>query len=125
MARSIRRPRRGGALSRQGAQSSQKENPAEKKEETSKGSKTSEWEADDADRYDKGDGQVGHYPRPTHTSYPSAYLYSSLKNNRNFRFKYGMPEEKIMDQLKDHKGNVKISYHNNAGTLEIYRVKFI
>lgn len=73
----------------------------------------------------KGDGKVGNYPVPTHTSYPAANLYSRLKNNRHFGFKYGLPEEEIMKKLKDYKGNVKVSYHNNAGTSEIYRIKFL
>ena len=79
----------------------------------------------EADAYDKGDGKVGNYPVPTHTSYPAANLYSRLKNNRHFGFKYGLPEEEIMKKLKDYKGNVKVSYHNNAGTSEIYRIKFL
>lgn len=70
-------------------------------------------------------GKVGNYPVPTHTSYPAANLYSRLKNNRHFGFKYGLPEEEIMKKLKDYKGNVKVSYHNNAGTSEIYRIKFL
>ena len=81
--------------------------------------------SDSADAYDKGDGKVGNYPVPTHTSYPAANLYSRLKNNRHFGFKYGLPEEEIMKKLKDYKGNVKVSYHNNAGTSEIYRIKFL
>lgn len=85
----------------------------------------SSYESKEADAYDKGDGKVGNYPVPTHTSYPAANLYSRLKNNRHFGFKYGLPEEEIMKKLKDYKGNVKVSYHNNAGTIEIYRIKFL
>ena len=85
----------------------------------------SSYESKEADAYDKGDGKVGNYPVPTHTSYPAANLYSRLKNNRHFGFKYGLPEEEIMKKLKDYKGNVKVSYHNNAGTSEIYRIKFL
>ena len=80
--------------------------------------------AKEADAYDKGDGKVGNYPVPTHTSYPAANLYSRLKNNRHFGFKHGLPEEEITKKLKDYKGNVKVSYHNNAGTIEIYRIEF-
>lgn len=85
----------------------------------------SSFESKEADAYDKGDGKVGNYPVPTHTSYPASNLYSRLKNNRHFGFKYGLPEEEIMKKLKDYKGNVKVSYHNNAGTSEIYRIKFL
>lgn len=85
----------------------------------------SSFESKEADAYDKGDGKVGNYPVPTHTSYPAANLYSRLKNNRHFGFKYGLHEEEIMKKLKDYKGNVKVSYHNNAGTSEIYRIKFL
>lgn len=88
-------------------------------------SEKSSYESKEADAYDKGDGKVGNYPVPTHTSYPAANLYSRLKNNRHFGFKYGLPEEEIMKKLKDYKGNVKVSYHNNAGTSEIYRIKFL
>lgn len=88
-------------------------------------SEKSSFESKEADAYDKGDGKVGNYPVPTHTSYPAANLYSRLKNNRHFGFKYGLPEEEIMKKLKDYKGNVKVSYHNNAGTSEIYRIKFL
>lgn len=84
----------------------------------------SSYAAKEADAYDKGDGKVGNYPVPTHTSYPAANLYSRLKNNRHFGFKYGLPEEEITKKLKDYKGNVKVSYHNNAGTIEIYRIEF-
>lgn len=88
-------------------------------------SEKSSYESKEANAYDKGDGKVGNYPVPTHTSYPAANLYSRLKNNRHFGFKYGLPEEEIMKKLKDYKGNVKVSYHNNAGTSEIYRIKFL
>lgn len=88
-------------------------------------SEKSSYESKEANVYDKGDGKVGNYPVPTHTSYPAANLYSRLKNNRHFGFKYGLPEEEIMKKLKDYKGNVKVSYHNNAGTSEIYRIKFL
>lgn len=88
-------------------------------------SEKSSYESKEADAYDKGDGKVGNYPVPTHTSYPAANLYSRLKNNRHFGFKYGLPEEEIMKKLKDYKGNVKVSYHNNAGTNEIYRIEFM
>lgn len=88
-------------------------------------SEKSLYESKEADAYDKGDGKVGNYPVPTHTSYPAANLYSRLKNNRHFGFKYGLPDDEIMKKLKDYKGNVKVSYHNNAGTSEIYRIKFL
>lgn len=96
-----------------------------KKTSDEKKSEKSSYESKEADAYDKGDGKVGNYPVPTHTSYPAANLYSRLKNNRHFGFKYGLPEEEIMKKLKDYKGNVKVSYHNNAGTSEIYRIKFL
>ena len=96
-----------------------------KKTSDKKKSEKSSYESKEADAYDKGDGKVGNYPVPTHTSYPAANLYSRLKNNRHFGFKYGLPEEEIMKKLKDYKGNVKVSYHNNAGTSEIYRIKFL
>ena len=95
------------------------------KDDDKKKSEKSSYESKEADAYDKGDGKVGNYPVPTHTSYPAANLYSRLKNNRHFGFKYGLPEEEIMKKLKDYKGNVKVSYHNNAGTSEIYRIKFL
>lgn len=95
------------------------------KTDSKKKSESKTYASDSADAYDKGDGKVGNYPVPTHTSYPAANLYSRLKNNRHFGFKYGLPEEEIMKKLKDYKGNVKVSYHNNAGTSEIYRIKFL
>ena len=95
------------------------------KDDDKKKPEKSSYESKEADAYDKGDGKVGNYPVPTHTSYPAANLYSRLKNNRHFGFKYGLPEEEIMKKLKDYKGNVKVSYHNNAGTSEIYRIKFL
>lgn len=95
------------------------------KNDDKKKSEKSSFESKEADAYDKGDGKVGNYPVPTHTSYPAANLYSRLKNNRHFGFKYGLPEEEIMKKLKDYKGNVKVSYHNNAGTSEIYRIKLL
>lgn len=95
------------------------------KNDDKKKSEKSSYESKEADAYDKGDGKVGNYTVPTHTSYPAANLYSRLKNNRHFGFKYGLPEEEIMKKLKDYKGNVKVSYHNNAGTSEIYRIKFL
>lgn len=96
-----------------------------KKKDTKASADKPSYESKQADAYDKGDGKVGNYPVPTHTSYPAANLYSRLKNNRHFGFKYGLPEEEIMKKLKDYKGNVKVSYHNNAGTSEIYRIKFL
>lgn len=81
--------------------------------------------SDAADAYDKGDGKVGNYPVPTHTSYPAANLYNRMKSNRHMSFKYGLPSDEIMKKLKDYKGNVKVSYHINAGTIEIYRIKFL
>lgn len=96
-----------------------------KKTSDKKKPEKSSFESKEADAYDKGDGKVGNYPVPTHTSYPASNLYSRLKNNRHFGFKYGLPEEEIMKKLKDYKGNVKVSYHNNAGTSEIYRIKFL
>ena len=78
-----------------------------------------------ADAYDKGDGKIGNYPVPTHTSYPAANLYNRLKNNRHMSFKYGLPSDEIIKKLKDYKGNVKVSYHINNGTIEIYRIKFL
>lgn len=101
------------------------ENQMKKMNDTKKKSEKSSYESKEADAYDKGDGKVGNYPVPTHTSYPAANLYSRLKNNRHFGFKYGLPEEEIMKKLKNYKGNVKVSYHNNAGTSEIYRIKFL
>lgn len=95
------------------------------KTDSKKKSESKTYASDSADAYDKGDGKVGNYPVPTHTSYSAANLYSRLKNNRHFGFKYGLPEEEIMKKLKDYKGNVKVSYHNNAGTSEIYRIKFL
>lgn len=102
-----------------------KEKKTAKQNDDKKKSEKSSYESKEADAYDKGDGKVGNYPVPTHTSYPAANLYSRLKNNRHFGFKYGLPEEEIMKKLKDYKGNVKVSYHNNAGTSEIYRIKFL
>lgn len=96
-----------------------------KKKDTKASADKPSYESKQADAYDKGDGKIGNYPVPTHTSYPAANLYSRLKNNRHFGFKYGLPEEEIMKKLKDYKGNVKVSYHNNAGTSEIYRIKFL
>lgn len=96
-----------------------------KKTSDKKKSEKSSYESKEADAYDKGDGKVGNYPVPTHTSYPAANLYNNLKGNRHFGFKYGMPEEEIMKKLKDYKDNVKVSYHDNAGTLQIYRIKFL
>lgn len=81
--------------------------------------------SDSADAYDKGDGKVGNYPVPVHTSYPAANLYYRMKSNRHMSFKYGLPSDEIMKKLKDYKGNVKVSYHINAGTIEIYRIKFL
>lgn len=88
-------------------------------------SEKSSYESKEADAYDKGDGKVGNYPVPTHTSYPAANLYNRMKSNRHMSFKYGLPSDEIMKKLKDYKGNVKVSYHNNAGTSEIYRIKFL
>lgn len=102
-----------------------KEKKTAKQNDDKKKPEKSSFESKEADAYDKGDGKVGNYPVPTHTSYPAANLYSRLKNNRHFGFKYGLPEEEIMKKLKDYKGNVKVSYHNNAGTSEIYRIKFL
>lgn len=90
-----------------------------------KKSEKSSYESEKADAYDKGDGKVGNYSVPTHTSYPAANLYSRLNNNRHFGFKHGLPVKEIMEKLKDYKGNVNVSYHNNAGTSEIYRIKFL
>ena len=74
----------------------------------------------------KGDGKVGNYPVPTKNAvYTAKILHNQLKNNRHFRFKYGMPDDEIMKKLKDYDGNVRLSYHNNAGTNEIYRIKFL
>lgn len=92
---------------------------------TKKTSEKSFYEDDTAEKYDKGDGKIGNYPVPTHTSYPALNLYNRLHNNRHFGFKYGMPRDEIMEKLKNYKGNVAVSYHNNAGTLQIYRIKFL
>lgn len=81
--------------------------------------------AKEADVYDKGDGKVGNYPVPVHTSYPAANLYYRMKSNRHMSFKYGLPSDEIIKKLKDYKGNVKVSYHINNGTIEIYRIKFL
>lgn len=101
------------------------DNASKKKEPKAKKPEKPSYESKSASDYDKGDGKVGNYPVPTHTSYSAANLYNRLKNNRHFGFKYGLPEEEIMKKLKDYKGNVKVSEHNNAGTIEIYRIKFI
>jgi len=93
--------------------------------ETKKKPEKSSYESEIADAYDKGDGKLGNYPVPTHTSYPAANLYNRLNNNRHFGFKHGMPEKEIMKKLKDYKGNVNVSYHNNGGTFQIYRIKFL
>ena len=95
-----------------------------KKEPKAKKAEKPSYESKSASDYDKGDGKVGNYPVPTHTSYSAANLYNRLNNNRHFGFKYGLPSEEIMKKLKDYKGNVKVSEHNNAGTIEIYRIKF-
>ena len=95
------------------------------KSDDKKKSEKSSYESEKADAYDKGDGKVGNYSVPTHTSYPAANLYSRLNNNRHFGFKHGLPVKEIMEKLKDYKGNVNVSYHNNAGTSEIYRIKFL
>lgn len=83
------------------------------------------YESKSASDYDKGDGKIGNYAVPTHTSYSAANLYNRLKNNRHFGFKYGLPDEEIMKKLKDYEGNVKVSEHKNAGSIEIYRIKFV
>lgn len=124
----VAKPSRGGGAKKTAPAAST--TTSQKKEETAsaakkKTSEKSSYESKEADAYDRGDGKVGNYPVPTHTSYPAANLYSRLKNNRHFGFKYGLPEEEIMKKLKDYKGNVKVSYHNNAGTSEIYRIKFL
>lgn len=107
------------------APAAKKKTDVAKKKDTKASADKPSYESKQADAYDKGDGKIGNYPVPTHTSYPAANLYSRLKNNRHFGFKYGLPEEEIMKKLKDYKGNVKVSYHNNAGTSEIYRIKFL
>lgn len=76
------------------------------KNDDKKKSEKSSYESKEADAYDKGDGKVGNYPVPTHTSYPAANLYIRLKNNRHFGFKYGLPEEEIMKKMKDYKGKM-------------------
>lgn len=82
--------------------------------------------SDSADAYDKGDGKIGNYPVPTkNVSLSGKTLYSKLNNNRHFGFKNGMPSKEIMEKLKNYSGNVKYSYHNNAGTNEIYRIEFM
>ena len=82
------------------------------------------FEIKDADRYDKGTGQIGDLSKPTHNTYPASNLYNRLKNNRHFGFSYGLDSKKIMDKLKNFDGNVRISYSNNGGTNEIYRIEF-
>ena len=82
--------------------------------------------SDSADAYDKGDGKIGNYPVPTkNVSLSGKTLYSKLNSNRHFGFKNGMPSKEIMEKLKNYSGNVKYSYHNNAGTNEIYRIEFM
>lgn len=125
----VANPKRGGGAKKTAVAPTSSTAASQKKEDTPAAKKKTEekssYAAKEADAYDKGDGKVGNYPVPTHTSYPAANLYSRLKNNRHFGFKYGLPEEEIMKKLKDYKGNVKVSYHNNAGTIEIYRIKFL
>ena len=83
------------------------------------------YSSDSADAYDKGDGKIGNYPKPTvNVGKPARQLYNLLDKNRHFRFKYGMPSDEIMKKLKTYQGNVVYSYHNNAGTDEIYRIEF-
>lgn len=97
-------------------------NSSDKKNDS--GSKT--YASDSADAYDRGDGKIGNYPVPTkNVSLSGKTLYSKLNNNRHFGFKYGMPSKEIMEKLKNYSGNVKYSYHNNAGTNEIYRIEFM
>lgn len=81
--------------------------------------------AKEADAYDKGDGKIGNYPKPTvNVGKPARQLYNMLDKNRHFHFKYGMPSDEIMKKLKTYQGNVVYSYHDNAGTDEIYRIEF-
>ena len=83
------------------------------------------YEAKEADAYDKGDGKIGNYPKPTvNVGKPARQLYNLLDKNRHFHFKYGMPSDEIMKKLKTYQGNVVYSYHDNAGTDEIYRIEF-
>lgn len=83
------------------------------------------YEAKEADAYDKGDGKIGNYPKPTvNVGKQARQLYNLLDKNRHFRFKYGMPSDEIMKKLKTYQGNVVYSYHDNAGTDEIYRIEF-
>lgn len=127
----VANPKRGGGsraaaaaktTSSEGNETTKKPSSTPKK--TDSGSKT--YASDSADAYDKGDGKIGNYPVPTkNVSLSGKTLYSRLNNNRHFGFKYGMPSKEIMEKLKNYSGNVKYSYHNNAGTNEIYRIEFM
>ena len=99
---------------------------SDKKTDSKKKANSNIYASSLADEYDKGDGKIGNYPVPAKNIVVGAkILYGRLNNNRHFGFKYGMPSKEIMEKLKNHNGNVKYSYHHNAGTDEIYRIKFM
>lgn len=37
----------------------------------------------------------------------------------------GLDENAMMKKLKEHDGDVKISYSKNGGNLDIYRIEFV
>lgn len=95
-------------------------------QEKSDSSKNEKFEVKNADRYDKGTGQVGDYSIPSHEIYPARNLYYRLKNNRHFVFAMGIDDDAMMNKLREHDGSVKISYSNNGGgSFQIYRIEFL
>lgn len=95
-------------------------------QEKSDSSKNEKFEVKNADRYDKGTGQIGDYSVPRHQHYPAQNLYYRLKNNRHFVFANGLDDNAIMNKLREHDGSVKISYSNNGGgSFQIYRIEFL
>ena len=83
------------------------------------------YEHPNAKGYDKGDGKIGNYPKPQQFAIKAKDLYNRLKNNRNYKVKYGLPEIEIMNKLNYYDGNVSVTQHFNCGTTEIYRFNFI
>ena len=87
--------------------------------------KTQTFEAKNAADYDKGDGKIGNYPKPQTQSLRASAILGMMHNNRHFGFKYGMDTQKIKAALEASGDKlVTVDMHNNAGTNEIYRIKF-
>lgn len=116
----VANPKRGGRAKKTAAAPTSSTAASQKKADDKK-----TYAAKEADAYDKGDGKIGNYPKPTvNVGKPARQLYNLLDKNRYFHFKYGMPSDEIMKKLKTYQGNVVYSYHANAGTDEIYRIEF-